>query len=944
MPSVALRPIVLALATSLAGAAAAQEPKTDAVASRKHEVPALAVEKYHLPNGLTVLLHEDHKTPVTAVDVWYKVGSKDEKTGRTGFAHLFEHMMFQGSKNHDREYFEELEKVGAEINGTTNEDRTIYYESNPSNALELDLWLEADRMGFLIPAMTQAKLDNQREVVKNERRQSVDNAPYGQSAEAMLEAIYPPDHPYHHSVIGSMADLSAASLADVSAFFRTHYTPNNAILCVAGDFERAQAKAWIEKYFGPIPKGPDVQGPKPQVPALDAARKVVMTDRVTLPMLRLNWPTVPANHPDEPALDVLAAILGGLDKQNRLFRTMMYDRQLAANVNASHPTNMLSGEFEVVVVGRPGEDLDPLAKIVLGEIERLKREKPTPAEVVMSRNERESSLIVGLQSVLRKAQVFSQYEAFVGDPLGYRAELDRVFAVTPADVRRVAQKYLTDKFVELHVVPGPPSKRPPEADVDRSKQAPVEDAATAPPRDSFDRTATPKLGPAPRFEPPKFVRRTLGDGLPLLIVERHELPIVSIDLVIKSGETSTPKGKEGLASLAVSLLDEGTKSRSALQIAGELAEIGASLDVSGGLESSSASVTTLKRHLDRALDLYCDVLLNPTFPEDELARLKAIRLAEIESQHDSAEGVAAVLFPKLVFGAEHPYGRPHLGTLESVRAISRADAVAFFESIFVPANAAVVVVGDVDPDEIAQVLEARLRSWKARPAPKAVVPAAPETRGEPALYLVDKPEAAQSVIAIGRIGVARKSPELPALSILNAVLGGQFSSRLNLNLREDKGYSYGVGSEFVARRGPGPFQVEGSVQSAVTREALVEFRKELADVNGNRPYTDAEVADAKNRTIYGFPGRFETTFEVAGQIADLVAYDLPDDHLTTYLRRVEAVAADEVRRLSRQYITPESMTTLVVGDRKAVEAGLKTLPDAARLRPIDVKGAPAEAR
>ncbi|MDR3619142.1 MAG: pitrilysin family protein [Paludisphaera borealis] len=943
MPLVVRLLIVLALAAALAGAdASAQQPKPDTGSQRRHEVPALAVEKYRLPNGLTVLLHVDHKTPVAAVNIWYKVGSKDEKLGRTGFAHLFEHMMFQGSKNHDHEYFDPLEKLGANINGTTSEDRTVYYESTPSNALELDLWLEADRMGFLIPTMTQAKLDNQREVVKNERRESVDNAPYGQAAEAMLQALYPPEHPYHHSVIGSMADLSAASLADVSAFFRTHYTPNNAILCVAGDIDVPKTKAWIEKYFGPIPKGPDVEKPKPQVPALDAAKRVVMTDRVTLPRAELVWPTVPSNHPDEPALDVLAAVLGELDKENRLFRSLMYDRQLAAGVSASHPTHLLTGTFEVVIEARPGEKLEPLVKIALEEIERLKREGPTASEVVKSQNARESGLIMGLQSVSRKAEVFNQYEAFLGDPIGYRGELDRVFAVTPADVQRVAKKYLTDRFVEIDVVPGAPAKRAPEVAVDRDKQAPVEDAATVAPRDAFDRGAMPKVGPAPRFEPPKFVRRTLGDGLPLLVVERHELPIVSIDLVIKSGETSTPSGKEGLGSLAVSLLDEGTKTRSALQIAGETSEIGASLDVGGGLESCSASITTLKRHLDKALDLYCDVLLNPTFPESELDRLKILRLADIEAEHDSAEAIAAELFPKLVFGAGHPYGRPQLGTLESVRSITRADAVAFFEKIFVPANAAIVVVGDVDPEEITQILEARLKTWKARPAPPVVAPAAPSAPGESALYLVDKPEAAQSVVTIGRLGVARKSPDVPALNILNAILGGQFSSRLNLNLREDKGYSYGVSSEFLTRRGPGLFQVEGSVQSAVTREALVEMRKELTDVKGSRTFTDVEVADAKNRAIYGFPSRFETTFGVAGQLATLVAYDLPDDYLATYLRRAEAVTTAEVQRLSSVYITPETMTTLVIGDRKAIEPALKRLPDAAKIRPIDDKGNPAK--
>ncbi len=338
----------------------------------------LQVEQFALPNGLKVVLHEDHKTPVVAVNLLYRVGSKDEQLGRTGFAHLFEHMMFQGSKHHDSDYFIPLERLGADLNGSTSEDDTVYYETVPSNALELALWLEADRMGFLLPSMTQQRLDNQRDVVKNERRESVENAPYGQSEEALLKALYPADHPYHHSVIGSMADLSAARLTDVSAFFRSYYVPNNAILSVAGDFQAEQAKAWIKKYFGPVPRGPEVTRPRPRAPKLLESKLVTMTDAVSLPRAELIWPTVPSNHPDEPALDVLATVLGGLPKENRLFRTLIYDHQLAAQVSASHPTRLLSGMFEVELYAQPGQKLGELVRIAQAQIERLKNEGPPP--------------------------------------------------------------------------------------------------------------------------------------------------------------------------------------------------------------------------------------------------------------------------------------------------------------------------------------------------------------------------------------------------------------------------------------------------------------------------------------------------------------------------------------------------------------------------------------
>jgi zinc protease len=921
-------------------ALAADDPAGDA--ARKPHIPILEVEQYRLANGLTVLLHQDHKTPVVGVNVLYKVGSKDEKPGRTGFAHLFEHMMFQGSQHHDHDYFLPLEKLGADLNGSTAEDQTIYYETVPSNALELALWLEADRMGFLLPATTQGKLDNQREVVKNERRQSVDNVPYGQAAERLLEALYPADHPYHHSVIGSMADLSAGRLADVSAFFRSYYVPNNAILCVAGDFEPDKARKWIEKYFGPLPRGPEVVAPKPSVPVLAAAKHIQMTDAVSLPRAELIWPTVPSSHPDEAALDVLAAVLGGLPKENRLFRALVYDRQLAAEVGASHPTQLLSGKFEVELYARPGQKLDDIVRIADAEIDRLKSEGPTAAEVRKAQNERESALIMGLQSATRKASVLNQYMGTFGDPLAYRAELDKVFAVTPADVVKVAKKYLGPGRIELDVLPGPPATRAPETSVDAAKQGAPADLPPTSVHDDFDRSIMPKLGPTPPYTPPTFERRALSNGLELRIVERHDLPIVTIDLIIKSGETLTPKGKEGLGSIAASLLDEGTKTRSALQMAGDLAEIGASLASDGGLESTSVSLTTLTRHLDRALDLYADVILNPVFPEKELARLKLERLALLQSRADDPEQTAAYVFPRLVYGLDHAYGRPDLGTAGSIKSITRDDAAAFCRQIMVPANAAIVVVGDIRPDAITAALEGRLRTLAPGP-----VPPQPQVSSPPSVaptnrtvHLIDKPDAAQSVLTVGRIGASRKSPDYFALTLMNSILGGQFSSRINMNLREEKGYSYGAQSSFSFLRGAGPFEAGATVHTAVTKESIVELFKELTDITSRRPVTDGELAFAKERIIQGFPHRFETTFGVAGQLAVLVEDELPDDEFVRYQARIEAVTKADVDRVARQYITPEKSAFLVVGDRSVIEKPLKTLPFVDKIQRLNTEGDP----
>ncbi|MDR3638132.1 MAG: pitrilysin family protein [Isosphaeraceae bacterium] len=922
----------LAVATLVAGASARAD-------ERQPQIPDLKVETYTLPNGLEVILHQDHKTPIVAVNLWYKVGSKNEKTGRTGFAHLFEHLMFQGSKNHDTEYFGPLEQVGAQINGSTTEDRTNYFETVPSNALERALWLESDRMGYLLPALTQEKLDNQRDVVKNERRQSVDNVPYGQSEEKLLELLYPPGHPYHHSVIGSMADLSAASLQDVSAFFRTYYSPNNASLCIAGDFDPAETKRLVAKYFGSFPRGPEVAKLPPQVPTLPESKHFTMTDAVSLPRAQLVWPTVPNGHPDEQALDILAAVLGGLPKENRLYRALMYDRQLAARVQASHPTNQLAGVFEIELSARPGQKLDELIRLADAELERLRTDGPTDTEVLKAQNERESQLVIGLESETTKADFLNQYNVVFGDPMAYKREMVRLFAVTAADVKRVANQYLKGHRIRLDVLPGPPAQRAPESEVDRSKQTPVEMPKLAAVKDEFDRSVMPKLGPTPRFTPPKVERRTLSNGLELLVVERHDLPILTLNMVVRGGETLEPKGREGVASLTASLLTEGTTTRDSLALAGALAEIGTSLHANGGLESSSVTLTTLTKHTEKALDLFSDVVLNPTFPEREIKRLKVQRLARLQARLDQPQEIAKLVFRRILYGLGHPYGRPDLGTPKSVQAITRDDVVAFHKRLYLPNNAALIAVGDTTPSALAAALEKSLKTWKPGEAAKEVLPEVPASRPL-TVYLVDKPAAAQSMLYVGAVGLPRSTPDYFPLEVLNAALGGQFSSRINLNLREDKGYTYGAHSAFVFRQGPGPFVTVAPVQTDVTKAALVELMKELNDVVGPRPIAAKELEFAKERLIKGFPSEFETTGHVADTLDDLVVFRLPDDYYESYEAKVEAVSLADAERVAKKYLKPAEMAVLVVGDRAKIEKPIKELPFAKVVQFLDIEGKP----
>jgi zinc protease len=928
---------ILTLAAVALSAAGGQ--LTSAAEPRQPQIPQLKVEKYTLANGLEVILHEDHTTPVVGVNLWYKVGSKDERLGRTGFAHLFEHLMFQGSQNHDREYFAPIEKLGANINGSTNTDRTNYFETLPTNGLEVALWLEADRMGFLLPALSQAKLDNQRDVVKNERRQRVDNQPYGQASEKISAALYPPDHPYHHSVIGSMADLSAASLSDVSAFFRTYYAPNNAMLAIAGDFKTEDAKALVEKYFGTIPSGPKVPKLTPRATTLSGPKHLSMTDRVALARVELEWPTVERGHADEPALDVLASILGQLNKENRLYRPLMYDKQLAAQAGAFHRSEALAGTFAVTISARKGESLDSLVAIADAEIERLKNDGVTESEVAKVQNNRESRLITSLEGAGRTANLLNQYNFYDGDPLGFGGELKKLFAVTPQDVKRVANTYLTPNRVRMDVTPGAPTPRAPEVAVDRQGQEPV--AASSPSvKDTFDRSKMPVPGPNPAFTPPPVVRRKLSNGLEVLIAERHELPVLTLNLVIQGGDVLAPQGKEGLASVTSDLLTEGTTTRGSIQLAAELTDLGATLNASGSEESCSLSMTTLSKHRDKALNLFTDVLLHPALPANELERIRTQRLNALQRRADTAAGIARTVFPRLIYSTDHPYGR--VDTPTSITSLALEDVQDFYKKVFVPNNASLIVVGDTTPDAITSELESALKDWKAGEAPAAKLPDPPASKPLD-MFIVDKPKAAQSEIVVGKIGVARNSADYIPLTVMNTILGGMFSSRINMNLREDKGYTYGARSSFAFRQGPGPFQAGAPVQTDKTKESLIELMKELKDITGPRPATDAELTYVKDRLVKGYPSRFETTASVAATLEELALYKLPDNYFTTYQSKIESVTNDDVTRVAKKYVSPENMVVLIVGDREVIEPRLKELPFDNGITVLDADGKPLKA-
>ncbi len=892
-------------------------------AQQIEKLPPINVKEYKLKNGLRVLLHSDKSTPIVTVGTWYHVGSKNEAVGRTGFAHLFEHMMFQGSGNYDSDYFTPLQEAGGNINGTTNQDRTWYFETMPSNFLELALFMEADRLANLLPAMTQEKLDNQRDVVKNERRQRVDNQPYGASFEKIGEIMFPKPHPYNWTTIGSLEDLQAASMDDVKAFFRQYYTPNNTIVVVSGDFEEGQAKKWIEKYFGPIPKGSDITRPNPGQPKLDQAIRTSVDDPLApFPRRYMVWHSVRQYHKDEAALDILSNILSS-GRGSRLQSNLLYGKEMVSSVNGFNNTGEIAGTFQIQATARPGKSLDDIEKEIIAELEKIKREPPTEAEMSRAKNSIESQTIFGLQTILGKAGQLTSYAGYVGKPNYFQADLDRYAKVTAADVSRVANTYLTANNLVMTYNP----QRPAGTGSQRAANNPTSVKSEKKDQAKIDAQAAklPKGGPDPRLSLPPIEKTKLSNGLEVWMVEQRELPIVAMNLVLKTGQAEELNGKTGVAGMTTQLIDDGTKKRSAVEIANELQAIGANMGAGGSWDATSVSMQTLAKNFDKALDIFADVIQNPTFPEKEFESLRQRQVIGLRQLKSNPNAISNTVYNKVLYGT-HPYGRDN--TEATLKALTRDDVISYYETTFHPANGVLIVVGNYDRDSMKSKLESALSSWKGEgPAmPMRPLPPTPKPMpGSTGIYIVDRPNSAQSVVSVGHVGIDRANPDYFPVVVMNSILGGSITSRISMNLREDKGYTYGAGSGFQFRRGAGPFRAGGDMQTAVTKESVWELIKELKGIRGDIPITQKELDYNKQSLIRRFPSGFETVGAMSNQLANLVVYGLPDSYFNDYIGKVNAVTIDDVNRVARQYLDPSRMAIVIVGDRKVIEPGLKEL-------------------
>ncbi len=870
------------------------------------QLPKINYEKYELANGLDVILHEDHSNPTVAINIWYHVGSKNERPGRTGFAHLFEHMMFQGSKHHDTDYFLPLEQAGGEVNGSTSEDRTNYWENLPSNCLEIGLWLEADRMGWLVPAMNQERLDNQRSVVQNERRQGVENQPYGKVEDYAAPLIFGRDHPYSWSVIGSMEDLSAASFEDITNFFKQYYTPNNASLCIAGDFDPVKAKALVEKYFAEIPPGPPVDRMTSWVPVMDGVRRVVLQDNVSLPRLYMYWHTPASYKPGDAEFDIISSVLSS-GKTSRLYKALVYEQQIAQEVYAYQESRELSSIFTIIATAKEGHTLDEIEKAIDVELRKLLAGGVTQSEIDVVRTTFEAGFVRALEPVGGfggRADKLNEYNTAFGDPDRFQWNLDRYNAVTIASVAQYAKQYLDlNRRGILYVEPF------------GDKQA-----ATG----ETDRSQQPAVSEALPFKPPMVQQAILSNGLKVMVVENHRLPLVQANLVIKSGSSGDPADAIGSAVFAASLLDEGTKTLSALQISERARQLGANLGAYATADATNVNLNVLKRNLDPALTLMADIVTNPAFPQAELDRMKKTFLGNILQEKRDPFGLAARAFSRELYGPGHPYAQPQNGTEASVQALQRDQIVSYYRANYIPNNAGIVLVGDITIDEAKAKLEKAFSSWKQGTAQPVTVPD-PSLPAKTRIVIVDKPGSPQSMIVAGSVGLKRSSPDWTAVQVVNNALGGQFISRVNMNLRENKGFTYGASTWFSGQRGTGASWSYAPVQAQSTKEAVFELVKEIRDIVSSRPLAGDELRISQEQLLKGFQSYFEDIGTMAASLGNMVAFDLPDDNWQTFDSRVTSVDAAKAMETATKYLHPDALIIVVVGDKEKIEPGLKEL-------------------
>jgi zinc protease len=872
-------------------------------------------QKYVLSNGLTLVVHEDHKAPIVAVDVWYHVGSKDERPGRTGFAHLFEHLMFTNTENHHDDFFRPLIAVGGtKMNGNTWLDRTTYFENVPVNALDTALWLESDRMGHLLGAIDQKKLDEQRGVVQNEKRQG-ENRPYGKVDELIASGTYPAGHPYSWTTIGSMDDLNAASLDDVKNWFRTYYGAANAVLVIAGDVQSEDVRKRVEHYFGDIAPGPVLKRTDAWVARMSGEKRASLQDRVPQARIYKTW-NIPGYDTHDFALLQLAGEVLSSGKNSRLYKRLVYTDQIATSVSAGVGPFEIGSQFQLVATVKPGGDVVAVEKALDEELARFLDKGPTKEELERIKTSDYASFVRAIERIDGsggKAAILGESMLYGGSPDFYKTSLNWLRDATVAQVHQAAKTWLSDGVFVLNVAPFP--------------EYHAEGAGA-------DRSKLPTVGsPAPLKLPP-LQRATLSDGLKVVLAERHEVPVVQLSLIVDAGHAADSLAGPGMSNLAgtsnlaLAMISNGTKTRNALQISARSEELGAEMTAGSTLDTSFISLNAITGELPASLELFSDVLLNPTFPDAELVRLKAQSIAAIQQQKSQPRGIASRLFPSLIYGQGHAYSNPFsgIGTEETVKSMTVDELRAFYRRWVRPDNATLLIVGDTTLKQIEPLLEQRLAGWKAPAEPLPVKQLAgvalPAT---PRIFLVNRTGAEQSLLFAVHVAPPRSDPDNIAFETVNTVLGGSFISRLNMNLRQDKHWSYGAGTSLIDAKGQRPFVISAMVQTDKTAESIQETLKELRGLVGAHQATETEIRAAKDTLVLTLPGSNETSREVANSYADILTFGLPDSYLNDYVDKVDALSAVDLQSAAAKLIHPDALTWVVVGDVAAIETPIRKL-------------------
>lgn len=866
-------------------------------------------EKHVLPNGLTLLIHEDHKAPIVAVNVWYHVGSKDERPGRTGFAHLFEHLMFNGSENYNDDFFRPLEPAGAtKMNGTTWYDRTNYFENVPTSALDMTLWLESDRMGHLTGAIDQKKLDEQRGVVQNEKRQG-ESQPYGKVDEVIAANTYPAGHPYSWTTIGSMEDLNAASVDDVKDWFKTYYGAANATLVIAGDVVPADVLKKVTLYFGDIAPGPVVKHQKAWVAKMSGEHRAVMEDRVPLARLYKTWNVPGITTRDFTLLDIASDVLTG-GKNSRLYKRLAYDEQIATDVSASMGPFEIGSQFQITATAKPGVELSRVEAALDEELARFLKDGPTNEELSRIKTSNYAALVRGVERIDGsggKSYILAQGQVYADDPEHYKRVQQWINDASANDVRNTARQWLSDGVFALEVHPFP------------------EYSAA---KTGADRSKLPALGTPPQLTLPPLTRDTLSNGLRVVLAERHNVPVVQMNLIVDAGYAADSLAKPGTAKLALGMIDEGTKSLDSLQIAKRAQELGASIGSGSSLDTSYITLNALKAKLPESLDLFSDVLLNPTFPQSELNRIKPQMQAAIQQERAQPYGIASRIYPKLIYGEGHAYANPLSGngTEESIASLTRDELQAFYKRWVRPDNATLLVVGDTTMAQIKPLLEQRLAGWKAPADAKPVKNLATAAlQQKPRIFLINRTGSEQSLILAAEVAPPRNDPDHLAMVTVNTAMGGNFVSRMNMNLREDKHWAYGAFTVLSNAKGQRPFFVYAPVQTDKTAESMKEALKELRNVLGPEPLTPAEIKFAKDSIVLSLPGENETAGEVASSYNNILVYGLPDSYYNDLVGNVNSLTPAALSSAAGKLIHPDSLTWIVVGDLSKIEEPVRKL-------------------